>query len=237
MLLVLASDEDYAARALVNRWRVADARLLRCRDLSRAGWAWYSDDSRPALAVVGEDLLEMREIEGMLVRLPAVTERELPHIHPADRSYAAAEMTAFLTSWLSSASFLVVNRPTPTCLLGPNWRHEQWLHAAAHAGLRVPSGRRVIRPGLRGAQASSSQDVFTVTVVGTRCFGPVDDRLAASAVRLAAWAGVELLTIQFNGRGADAEFLQAYLCADLSQAEAADALLERFQPSLMAAAS
>ena len=40
-------------------------------------------------------------------------------------------MMAFLASWLNGLPSPVFNRPTPVCLMGPNWRQEQWVHAAA----------------------------------------------------------------------------------------------------------
>jgi len=41
MLVVLAHSHDAAARALVDRWRARDARLMVPRDLSLPGWCHY----------------------------------------------------------------------------------------------------------------------------------------------------------------------------------------------------
>lgn len=232
MLLVFAGPHDQTAQALVRRWRNHDARLLTCRDLSSAGWRYYPHDVEASRASVGGQVVRFSELEGVLTRLPCVTPRELPHIVNVERSYVAAEMNAFLIAWWSSALFPVVNRPTPLCLMGPNWRPEQWLHAAARAGLRMsPSASFIkLQPSTRQATNATASGV-AVTVVGARCFGAIDEDLAARACRVAELAGVELLTVQFSGSRLDADFLGAYLGADVSQNDVADALLDYFQSS------
>ena len=73
----------------------------------------------------------------MLTRVPAVFEDELTDIMFSDRSYVAAEMTAFLLFWLSRLRCPVLNEPTATCLAGRYWRREQWIDQAARAGIAV----------------------------------------------------------------------------------------------------
>ncbi|HEX8474579.1 MAG TPA: hypothetical protein VF666_11140 [Pyrinomonadaceae bacterium] len=238
MILVLAHHYDHPAKEFVERLRPHDARLLTCRDLSTAGWRYYPGRPYDTRAVVGGQVVPIEKIDGILTRLPSVSESDLPHIVAADRSYVAAEMTAFLTAWLSEAPFPVVNRPSPTCLMGCNWRPEQWTHAAARLGLRTREKRHIV-----ARQKKATEDVTkaapqetpeipttptTVTVVGDRCIGDVDAELAAQAVCLARSASVELLSVQFDGASADAAFVGAYLGAELSQAAVADALLDCF---------
>jgi hypothetical protein len=235
MLLVLASLYDQAAEALVARWHGHGARLLTCRDLSDAGWRFDPEDARGALVSVGGEVSRASEIRGVLTRLPSVTPDELPHIAAADRDYVAAEMTAFLTAWLSSADFPVVNRPTPVCLMGPNWREEQWTYAALRADLRVRRTTRTL--SLRSPREGFAEDLagggltedelMTLTVVGGRCLGAADEALKARAMRLAGLAGVELLEVQFS-RGHEAAFVGAYLAPDVSSPDVADALLGHF---------
>ena len=64
-----------------------------------------------------------------------------------------------------------------------------------------------------------------VTVVGERCFGDVDGALTLHARRLAAATGVSLLSVHFDGPGADARLLGAALRPDISSPEIADAIL------------
>jgi hypothetical protein len=246
MLLVLASRHDSAAATLVERWRELDARLLTCRDLSTAGWRFCPHEPHLSRAVVGGQIVNCAEIAGVLTRLPSVLPDELPHIVAADRSYVAAEMNAFLTAWLSAIPCTVINRPTASCLMGPNWRQEQWVHAAARAGLRTRALKFLLKPGNRPTESMRDSSVeasecvnnsnetdgvspVLATVVGSRCFGAVDGKLAARALRLAAKAGVELLDVQFSSPDADASFVGAYLGTDISRAHVADALLNCFQ--------
>lgn len=241
MLLVLASLYDQAAEALVERWREHGARLLTCRDLSNAGWRFDPEDARGALVSAAGEVFHASEIRGLLTRLPSVTPHELPHIVAADREYIAAEMTAFLIAWLSSADFPVINRPTPVCLMGPNWREEQWTYAALRAGMRSRQTTRLLSlrttpppaaPPVEFKEASEgngrTEDVpLTLTVVGERCFGGMDETLKAQALRLAKLAGVELLEVQFSG-GSEAAFVGAYLAPAVSSPDVANALLARF---------
>jgi hypothetical protein len=229
MLLILASEHDRAARALVRRWEGYGAGLLTCRDLSTPGWRYYPGDPAASRAAVGGRSIPFEEIGGILLRLPSVTEDELPHIVEADRGYVAAEMNAFLVAWLTEAHFPVVNRPTPICLMGPNWHHEQWLHAAAQAGARLRSSPRPTTPEAAASEVHAGR-LCTVTVVGERCLGQADDSLKELARRIARGAGVTLLAVQFAGPHAGAEFVGAYLGADVLQPPVADALLDCFCP-------
>jgi hypothetical protein len=139
-----------------------------------------------------------REITGVLTRTPWVTRHELPQIEEADRDYVAAEIYAFLLSWLASLNCPVVNRPMPGRLAGPSWAERQWLAAAGSAGLKVSP-----RTGeLRGR-------VVVVTVVGRQCFGEASPELHAGSLRLAALAQVELLGVHFDGSDSDALFVGA----------------------------
>jgi len=179
VLIVLAHRYDQGARELVSRWSANGARLLTSADLSLSGWRHYSDATAESTAVVGGRVVPVAEITGVLTLLPGIFDQELIDIVPSDRSYVAAEMTAFLLCWLSTLRCPVINRPTPTCLSGPYWRQERWVSAAAGLGIPVhPHHRRVVlakgstshRPGPQSA---------TVSIVGAQSFGEVDDALVS----------------------------------------------------------
>ncbi|MBD2412111.1 hypothetical protein FACHB389_03580 [Nostoc calcicola FACHB-389] len=249
MLVVVASRHDKAAEALVANWSAYGASLLTPEDLSVAGWRHYvrgggdggdggdegetsssspSSPSSPSSssAVVGGVTIGLDQITGVLTRLPSIFEQELLHIIPEDRGYVAAEMNAFLISWLSSLKCPVLNRPTPTYLLGPAWRPEQWVYAAAQLGIPVRPVRRQssllasVRPQVMEKPA------VKVTVVGDRCLGEVEKLLASHARRLADAAQVDLLTVNFSSSESSAELLGADLWADISAPNVADAILE-----------
>ena len=139
MVIILAYAHDRAAAALAARWRAAgeDAAVLTCADLSRRGWLHVPNDpSRGRVAIDGR-IVATQTIRAVIVRMPVVSEVELAHLHPGDRSYAASEMQAFLLSWLSSLLCSVINRPTTCNLGGPAWHTSEWVLRAARVGLAV----------------------------------------------------------------------------------------------------
>lgn len=239
MLVVVASRHDKAAQALVANWSADGAMLLTPEDLSVVGWRHYVrgvdeageaentiSSSSSSWAVVSGVSIALDQITGVLTRLPSIFEQELLHIIPEDRAYVAAEMNAFLISWLSSLKCPVLNRPTPTYLLGPAWRPEQWVYAAAQLGIPV-------RPVQRQSSLLASvrpqvieKPAVKVTVVGGRCLGEVEKPLASHARRLADAAQVDLLTVNFSSNESSAELLGADLWTDISAPNVADAILE-----------
>src|SRR5262245_49828372 len=150
-VLVVASPRDAVARRLVERWAAHGALRLGPADLSVAGWRHYVGGpprAGAAAAVAGGRPVETAAISGVLTRLPRVAEADLAHVVAADRAYAAAEMTAFLLSWLAALTCPVLNRPTPGCLSGPSWWPEQWAAAAARVGIPTRPMRRLAAPAV-----------------------------------------------------------------------------------------
>jgi hypothetical protein len=231
VLVVLASPDDHAARALVARWGRERAGLLTCADLSHSGWRHElgTGGTGRSTAVVDGRLVETEAISGVLTLLPWVLPNELDQIIPGDREYVAQEMTAFLLAWLTQLPCPVLNRPTTTSLAGPSWPVERWRHLAAHAGLRAaPIRRRADPAASAGAEPLPVPAVASVTVIGDRCVGDVP-ALAAQARRLAAVAGAELLTVYFDRADASASVLLADPRPPVSDRRVADAILAHFQ--------
>jgi hypothetical protein len=213
-----------AARRLVERWEGYDAGLLTCDDLSSAGWQYHLSNRAAGTAVIDGRKVHVDEIRGVVTLLPWVAEHEVVSIVPADRAYAAAEMSAFLTAWLSDLACPVLNRPTPGSLVGPSWRREQWKSAARQVGMRVSARQRHLRLGPQVAWFEH-RPASTVWVIGDRCVGDVDPVLAQQARRLAAKANVRLLGVYFSEGGPHAEFLDATLHADVDCSDVTDAVL------------
>lgn len=211
------------------RWAVQGASLLTCEDLSMAGWRYYLGTPAGSTAVLGGRTIAMKDIFGVLTRLPGVAETELGHIVPADRAYVASEMTAFLLAWLSGLKCPVLNRPTPLCLAGPGWRPEQWTYAAARLGFLVQPVRRRLALSAEVSTEHPELHLQTVTVVGDRCFGAVDSGLESHARRLADTAGVNLLAVRFSARENGFFFLGADLWPEVISDEVADTILEYLQ--------
>lgn len=230
MLVVLAHRYDQEARKLVSRWSESGARLLTSADLSRKGWRHFSEEPAASTAVVSGRVVPVDQITGVLTLLPGIFEQELVDIVPSDRSYVAAEMTAFLLCWLSTLKCPVLNRPTPTCLSGPFWRQERWIYAATGLGIPVqPLCRRAALTEESMHQTGTSS--VTVSVVGEQCFGEVDDALLGWSRQLAELAGVESLTVRFSSSGPEALLLDASLRPAFSIRGVEEALLARFSTS------
>lgn len=200
MLLVLASQGDEAARALVQQWSAQGAALLTPDSLSAEGWRYGDIPPGDWRVNVEGTLVSGEHLRGVLVRLPGVPEAELWRIRPAERTYVATEMTAFLLAWLSRLPCPVLNRPTPGCLAGPGWRPEQWLHMAARVGIPVTPVRRATdTPGSYVLPEQALRPHSSVSVVGEHCLGSSSPLMEHYARRLARVAGVELLSVQFAG--------------------------------------
>jgi hypothetical protein len=254
MIIILAGEQDEAARGLARRWSAFDAHLVIPRDLSQSGWC-HRPGFRTAVsldaklqrateerldapnaqshaqdtAVIGGRTVSAGHIDGVLTRLPCVYEWELAHIVPGDRAYVSAEMTAFLLSWLSELDCPILNRPTPTCLSGPGWRQEQWIHLAAQLGIPVDPVHRYAKLGEELLSETGPEPGKTVTVVGKRCFNALDETQAVHAQRLTAAAGVGLLALHFKISNNGSSSLRSVdLWPEISSFEVGDAILNYF---------
>jgi hypothetical protein len=248
MLVILAYSHDRSAYALVERWRAAgeDAGVLTCADLSRRGWLHRPGYPEAGRAVVDDRIVPTGDIRAVIVRMPAVGEGEVMHVHEADRAYAVAEMQAFLLAWLASLQCPVINPPTTCNLGGPAWHVSEWVLRARRLGLAV-------RPV---AWRSASSDAFVemprrldpgsrfIDVIGPRAFlaggrapRPADEAFARAALALARDAGVEVMRAYFECTPDGAPvFIEAGLWVDLDAAGIADALTERCLADRRAAA-
>jgi hypothetical protein len=225
MLLIVASQVDLSACHLIRELPKDSAALLTCLDLSSSGWRVNSAEADSSVCVASGRLLKEHEIDGVLILLPCILERELVHIHPGERRYVAAEMTAFLTFWLYRLRCPKLNAPSSACLSGPGWRPERWVAAAAAAGLPV-------KPIQRGTRASGpaggAHQKTAVTVVGEHCLGDPRPELQRRARLLASAVGLGLLEVEFEEAGDNYLFFGANTFPNLAQAGAADALWAYF---------
>lgn len=227
MWLILAHQHDAAARDLAARWR-GRATLLTPADLHRERWLLHLDERGAPTAC----LASRPDVTAVLSRLGGVGPGDLAHVHAQDVDYAAAELDAFLRAWLTAWAGPVVNRPSTTCLNGPGWRPEQWMAAAAGAGIRVRPVRRcasVVEPTSLARQAfpdpaRPADDGVRVTVVNDRWHGPVGDAMGRRLCSLARTAGCVLLEARLDGTHPEAAVVQLSAWPDLSAPDVADAV-------------
>jgi hypothetical protein len=226
LLVILASIHDKSVGHLVELWDPHDVCVLTCKELSMVGWRHYLNDSTLSTAVVNGKKISNEQIDGVLTRLPYVTETELFHIVNHDRSYVAAEMMAFLVSWLSCLKCPVINKPTPLCLLGPNWSQEQWIHAAAKVGLPVRSLRRQSFKSNIINNAVDHMQRVTVSVIGDHCYGAINDEMTEQSIRLTRQAGVEMLSVHFAAYEKGFLFITANLWFPIDSHNISNAILD-----------
>jgi len=231
LTIVLARQHDAVARALVDRWGPGLARLMTPDDLSTAGWRQRFPPDGTQRVVASGEVLDQSAVAGVVVLLPLVSDLDLPHIRFDDRAYVAAEMSAFLRAWLTSLECPVLNKPSSLSLSGPGWRPEQWALAADRLGIRARAVRRVVAAS-NGWTEDMSRDGASVTVVGPRALGIVDDALLRASEALAKDAGVELASFRFSSSRPDAELLSASLWPDISSELVADAIHAFFEGAL-----
>ncbi len=225
MLIILASSNDRVARDLAVRW--PRTLLLTPQDLSRRGWRYEvpvppgsARGERAESAVAAGAVIRAADIAGVYTRLPGVFEYELPEIRIEDKEYVAAEMNAFLLSWLTSLPCTVLNRPTIMGLAGPNLRPEAWTRVAAELDIPVRSTRR----GSDGYQPHATPKAEQLSVVGGACFGDVDPLARRWARTLADHMGLVLLTVAFERSAGKTRFLEAHPWLDLTIPGVEDAL-------------
>lgn len=227
-ILVVANCGDLHAKELVKRWSYQGACLLTPENLSVEGWRYHTGDIDNGIAIANGLPLISHDILGVLTRMHCVHEDDLRHIIPTDRAYVAAEMSAFLLAWLFALKCPVLNRPTPTSLSGPYWRHEKWIFTAARLGIPVaPSCRTAIFQANQILTPESGG--VTVTIVGSKHFGQVDPILVEQAHSLAKAVGVDLLSIRFSGHEPGSFFMSASLDAGIVNEDKAVAILEYFK--------
>jgi hypothetical protein len=226
MLVVLASRHDQAGGRLFDTWG-GQASVLTCQDLSARGWR-YCPGGEVGASVIGGKLTRADQIDGVLTRLPYVSESELGSIVACDRSYVAAEMTAFLSAWLSDLRCPVLNRPTAECLMGPHWRREKWVLTAARLGIPIVTACRSVPDGMNDGWSDLLCRSTALNVIGQSCVGNADESLCESAVALAKAAGVGLLRARFTAAEAGAAFIDADYWVDIADPAVSDAILDYF---------
>ena len=231
MLLVVANKADPRGPALRRAWGDG-AGLLTPVDLSGRGWSFDPADPQGGRAVIGGRGVPARDIRGVCVLLPAVADSDLGHITATDRSYVAAELTAFLAAWLTALPGPKINPPSPVGLSGPNWRPERWICTAARLGLPVRGTARATAAGTAGLRAArpgpgAGRTRYTIVVAGNEVFGPAgtaNDASAGWAPRLAGAAGARMLNVHIGADARGSFVLGADVWVDTGRPDVADAL-------------
>lgn len=226
MILIVANRWDQTPALVASHWTHQPVAVLTSADLSVSGWRQRLKTGCGETVVAEGKVLDQTDITGVLTLLPWVFENELVDVVPEDRSYVAAEMTAFLLFWLWRLRCPVLNRPSPTSLSGPYWRREKWVSVASGAGIAAEPVHRHAGSPTGSACGETPLIGATFTVVGNRVFGKADPVLGRHALCLARLAGVDLLAVHFSGPDRDSKFVSADVFPNFSEDSVADAVLE-----------
>ncbi|TQK72070.1 hypothetical protein [Nocardioides sp. SLBN-35] len=213
MILVLASERDPGAAALVAVW--AGARLLTPADLSLPGWSLAAGPSCGTGPAVGRGIADGEPFTDDRVRcvvslLAGVEAGDLTWIAEEHRTYVAGEMTAFLGHWLDTLGARCLVAPSHAGLAGPCLPTSEW---GRSAGLPVTVGDEPVAPVVVTVVAG---EAFRVAGDGPAPSGEVRRRLA----RMATTRAVPLLSAVLDlGGGAALPRLHAVLPAPLARTE------------------
>ena len=162
MILLLAGrDTASTMRRLLRSADRNGVSVLPPAGLSAPGWR--HDPERPDgdRLIIDGQVRRPDQLTAVITALDAVAPSDLPHVVAADRSFVAAEMTAFLRSWLRTLACPVLDRPTMLALSGSAGDRAVWSRAAAELG--VPDRQTSPAPRTR---------TCAVTVVAGRVIGP-----------------------------------------------------------------
>jgi hypothetical protein len=225
LILVFASELDDNARDAVTNWSKQKAVLLTPADFFCNGWFVTAETLDNWSIVAAGKWYPVSAISGVVTLISRIFARELFDVEPEERSYAAAEASAFALFLLSKLPCPVVNRPTPDCLTGPNWRPEQWAHACFKAGIRT---KRSKRTNHAPPQAVPTPRLTSVTVLAGKCLEDTSEGCLSGVLTLARLADVAFLRCYFTLENGQSFFDRAEVIPDLSKADTRDALSEYF---------
>jgi len=217
-IIVLMSKYDLSFDVFMSCSDEFNIKILVPEDISKAGWYYDDSNQKNSTIVIGTDIIPEQEITGVITRLPAVTEEELPHIREQDKLYAAAEMNAFLLAWLTSLDCPVINSPTENCLCGPNLSQEQWVYYVARMGIPTEESSRRIH--FRDKEIFSEQanysNYYSATVIGDVCLGDVHQNLMIYSKKIARAFCIDFLQVIFSHKDKNARFVSANLWPEIT---------------------
>jgi hypothetical protein len=171
-------------------WPDPRVTVLEPAGLSAPGWAHDPDEPGEDRMVADGAIGPARQLTVVITALDAVTPGDLPHVVAGDRGFVAAEMTAFLRSWLRTLACPVLDRPTALALSGSAGDRAVWSRAAAELGI----------PDRQAAPAPRTR-TRAVTVVAGQVIGPAPEPPAAAARSLTRAAGVTAAHLTFTDDG------------------------------------
>ena len=224
MILIVASELDFVAPEAAAKWLGCPAATLTSRDLCTKGWCIETQDFDNGSIVADNVVTPVRQITGVVTLLQLVSDYELFRIEEADRKYAASEINAFLTYFLSRLNCRVLNRPSAYCLSGPSWHPTQWMWACRRAGIRAEAAPACSAPPVAKPD-TEPEFCRSVSIVGDLCLSG-DSPYSTKVAQLAKFARVQFLTARFTMDGNDEVLRSISTVPDLKDEAIAKAVRE-----------
>ena len=193
MIVVVGSRHDSVAADLVASW--PDAALCSAEDFVHQGWVWRHRQPESRTWIINAKPVRDEDVTGVFIRRPTVYAEELATIDPADRTFLASEIHAFLTFVLATTSARVVNPVIDGAFGEEALRPERWTAIASELGislrpLRVASWQR----------RRTRYRTFEVEVVGDEVFGNAPLRIFEGALKLTRALGLAWGVFLFDAR-------------------------------------
>ena len=182
------------------------------------------------LGVIDNSIIPCTAITGVLTRSPHPSFAITLHCAGGSRVRSSGNM-AFFIAWLTQLPCPVLNRATPTSLMGASWRPEQWNYLAGQLDVPVYAIRRTIsKTGGNTPQYLHPRSLQTckLTVIGTMSLEIATPSIIEYARRIARAAGVQFLPLHFDSPERGGKFVYADLLPDVIEDEVADAILDYF---------
>ena len=155
------------------------------------------DGDTGAVELAGGKTLRTDAIDGLVNRVHYLPTQHFARADAAERSYAEAELSAFLLAWMNGVAGRVVNPPQPFDLAGGTFARSTLLHLAATAGLPTGGWRAGADDDEPGAPLAPV--THAVVVFDGRMFGPLlPRRLQQACAGLASRLGTPLLQIALH---------------------------------------
>jgi hypothetical protein len=214
MIVVISSIYDDSAKQFVKNYVVDEnIKLLTAKDLASEGWScgFAQTDTKQSFCIENQIFYE-EEISFILTLLPSITPNELPFIKEEDRAYVAQEMHAFLLGWLFKLKDKVINKPTPSSLIGIFWKQSTWLLKISKFEFDVKKSHfDTIIP-----YQIIATSYLKIYVVGENIFGIDDKNIQQNILQFTKKYNIKFLTIEYKIQGTKIVLTSMYPNIDIN---------------------
>jgi hypothetical protein len=225
---VVAAAGDPAAGRLLEQWPPGVARAMTPATIAACAWQWSLGADGTVAWQVRDALGAPPGVRGIVNLLEQVRPCDLPQFQPAERSYVAAELTAFLHAWLHTLDCRKLNPPSLSTLNG-ELSELTWRAQAMRCGMLVTAYST--DDGLCASSEQPADATITVSVIGRRTVGMRHARLLDAALALRECTRLPMLQLTCRDTPEGLVFCRATVRPDFSDETVSDAVRAYFAES------